>query len=44
MPDLANKHELWGTFSVMDHLHKGRGIPGGGDPLRPVGNTDTAQP
>ena len=23
MPDLADKHELWGTFSVMDHLRKG---------------------
>src|SRR5690349_7271426 len=23
MPDLTGKHELWGTFSVMDHLQKG---------------------
>jgi hypothetical protein len=23
MPDLANKHEIWGTFSVMDHLRRG---------------------
>jgi hypothetical protein len=27
MPDLTDKHELWGTFSVMDHLHKGAFLP-----------------
>ena len=23
MPDLADKYEIWGTFSVMDHLRPG---------------------